>query len=163
MKEVVSILRSYDAEISRGLKEVFERRMEIVERYEELIKSEMERGLDEGEAKIKLGNKFGGVELLEFVKEVYKKDRKKAMELVVLTTTAHSIHAFARIMWLILTGNFIYAHILSLAMAEYWSNLKPTLGKLFSELSEALEMALDGRNYERKLKTAIVKLFYYHI
>jgi hypothetical protein len=137
--------------------------MGIVERYEELIKSEMERGLDEGKAKIKLGILFGGVELLEFVRDVYKKDKEKAMRLVELTTTAGSIHAFARIMWLILTDNLIHAHILSLAMAEYWSNLVPTLGKLFSELSEALKMALDGKDYERKLKTAIVKLFYYHV
>jgi tetratricopeptide (TPR) repeat protein len=162
-KEVVSVLRSYDAEISKGLKEEFERRMEIVERYEELIKSEMERGLDEGEAKTELGNEFGGVKLLEFVRDVYKKDRKKAMELVELTTTAHSIHAFARIMLLILTGNLIHAHILSSAEAEYFLNLNPTLGKLFMELSEALKMALDGKDYERKLKTAIVKLFYYHV
>jgi len=100
--------------------------------------------------------------------------------LVKLTITADSLHAFARILSLILTSKmstlreFIRsifethtfkvkdpitdAYNLALANAEYWTNLKLTLGNLFLNIAKALK-----EGDEKMLKTSIVKLFYYHI
>ncbi len=169
----LQILNNYDVETSKGLKDEFERRMRIVENFNEEIRSLKDRGYDEEEAKKILGSDFGGLGLLNFAKKTYEEDKREAERLVKLTTTASSLHAFARILLLILaskmsslklTFNFEVkdpitdAIILALAEAEYWINLKPTLGRLFLNLAKAL-----NKNDEKKLKTAVVKLFYFHV
>jgi len=169
----LQILNNYDVETSKGLKDEFERRMRIVENFDEEISSLKDRGYDEEEAKEILGLMFRGLGLLNFAKKVYEENKREAERLVKLTTTANSLHAFGRILLLILasrmsslklTFNFEVkdpitdAIILALAEAEYWTNLNPTLGRLFLNLAEALD-----KNDEKKLKTAIVKLFYFHV
>lgn len=169
----LQILNNYDSKMSKGLKDEFERRMRIVENFDEEIRSLKDRGYDEEEAKKILGSDFGGLGLLNFAKKVYEENKREAERLVKLTTIADSPHAFARILLLILasrmsslklTFNFEVkdpitdAYNLALAKVEYWTNLKPTLRRLFLNLAEALD-----KNDEKKLKTAVVKLFYFHV
>lgn len=167
------ILNNYDSKMSKGLKDEFERRMRIVENFDEEIRSLKDRGYDEEEAKKILGLMFRGLGLLNFAKKIYEDDKREAERLVKLTTMTSSLHAFARILLLILASRMSSlkltfdfevkdpitdAYNLALAEAEYWINLNPTLGRLFLNLAEAL-----NKNDEKKLKTAVVKLFYYHV
>jgi len=96
--------------------------------------------------------KFGGLDNLKELVELAKKDRSKVFERVDLITTAHSVHAFARLLWLYLEGFKREAKILAQAISEYWKDRNPCLSWLFGETAK-----------EDKFKRAVIKLFYYHI
>ncbi|MCD6492239.1 MAG: tetratricopeptide repeat protein, partial [Archaeoglobaceae archaeon] len=87
------ILNGYDSKMSKGLKDEFERRMRIVENFDEEIRSLKDRGYDEEEAKKILGSDFGGLGLLNFAKKAYEENKREAERLVKLTTTTSSPHA----------------------------------------------------------------------
>jgi len=139
--------------MSKSLKDECEKRIKIVENLidvKKLKREELKRYLVELQ--------FEGADFLDFVRKVYERDKDEAKFLVALTTTANSLHSFIRILRFILANDIKKTQILALASAKIWLNTCPMLGNLFLDLSEALK----DRD-ERRMKTTIVKLFYYHI
>ena|GEM_PF-3726269 len=149
-RKAIKDLKEYDDEIKKGLNEVVERRVDFVENFGDLVMTELE-----GKGDFFLKDKakyFGGLDNLKELVELAKKDRSKVFERVDLITTADSIHAFVRLLWLYLEGFKREAKILAQAESEYWKDRNPCLSWLFGEAAK-----------EDKFKRAVIKLFYYHI
>ncbi len=157
-RKIIGELKKYDEYVKErmGLNREVESRVELLKDFDDhLVRAEL-MGWGEGFVR-DMAKFFGGSGFLKELIELAKsgKDVRERIELI---TTADSVHAFARILRLYLEGCKEKAKTLALSKKEYCKDRNPCLSWLFGEVAEALDEGNDER-----FKSAVVKLFYYHI